>query len=348
MKNKKLLILSIFSFLALSVPSYAEETKYNIATVKDGLVLNVRDSKDNIIYKAKAGEELKVKDYSKDRIEVETKNNATGYINSKYVDVTEGKLYVKVDSINMRADNNVNSKIQLELKKGDSVILLDKIGEWLKIRKGDKEGYIKEKYLEDKDDYLNNALNNDIKVISMGKENILDQDYIKNIEKHNAKVEEYVRKLESENSRYITDGLPNNNFTDIQQVPHADKQAAQKLLDLVYQKQGCPYVWGAEGDDTFDCSGLTMWAYKNALNITIPRVSRDQADIGNEVDRDSLEPGDLVFFATGESRSRISHVGIYVGQGKMIHAPHTGSFVKVQDITTSFYKDRFIKAVRLI
>ncbi|HBG5344211.1 TPA: C40 family peptidase [Clostridioides difficile] len=344
MKNRKLLILSLFSFIVLSVPSYAEETKYNIATVKDGLVLNVRDGKDNIIYKAKAGEELKVKDYFEDKLEVETKNNDTGYIDAKYVDVTEGKLYVKVDSINMRADNNVNSKIQFELKKGDSVVLLDKVGEWLKVRKEDKEGYIKEKYLEDKDDYLNNAFNNDIKVISMGKEDILDQDYIKNIEKHNARVEEYVRKLESENSRYITD----KNFSDIQLAPHANKQAAQKLLDLVYQKQGCPYVWGAEGDDTFDCSGLTMWAYKNALNITIPRVSRDQADIGNEVNRDSLEPGDLVFFATGESRTRISHVGIYVGQGKMIHAPHTGSFVKVQDITTSFYKDRFIKAVRII
>ncbi|MFA8998114.1 NlpC/P60 family protein [Clostridioides difficile] len=348
MKNKKLLILSIFSFLTLSIPSYADEIKYNIATVKDGLVLNVRDDKDNIIYKAKAGEELKVKASYDNKLEVETKNNDIGYVDLKYVDVTEGKLYVKVDSINMRAANNINSKIQLELKKGDSVVALDKIGEWLKVRKGDKEGYIKEKYLEDKDDYLSDALNNDVKVISVGNENILDQDYIKNIEKHNAKVEEYVRKLESENSRYITDNLPNKNFTDIQQVPHANKQAAQKLLDLVYQKQGCPYVWGAEGEDTFDCSGLTMWAYKNALNITIPRVSRDQANIGNEVDRDSLEAGDLVFFATGESRTRISHVGIYVGQGKMIHAPHTGSFVKVQDITTSFYKDRFIKAVRII
>ena len=96
---------------------------------------------------------------------------------------------------------------------------------------------------------------------------------------------------------------------------------AQKML-------GKPYRWGAEGPGSFDCSGLTSWAFKEA-GVTLPRSSSQQARVGTPVSRDELRPGDLVFFY-----QPVSHVGIYVGDGKMINAPQTGDVVKYSSITS--------------
>jgi cell wall-associated NlpC family hydrolase len=89
---------------------------------------------------------------------------------------------------------------------------------------------------------------------------------------------------------------------------------------------GRPYVWAASGPDSFDCSGLTMWAYGHA-GVSLPHSSRAQIGYGSRVSRDNLEPGDLVFFG-----SPIHHVGIYIGGGKMVHSPHTGDVVSIDPI----------------
>jgi cell wall-associated NlpC family hydrolase len=111
---------------------------------------------------------------------------------------------------------------------------------------------------------------------------------------------------------------------------------------------GTPYVWGGNSLQSggFDCSGLTQYSFKQA-GYTLNRVSVDQATQGMTVTRDSLQPGDLVFFSLAGD-NRISHVGIYIGDGKMINSPKTGDFVKNTDITTSFWQTRFIIAKRII
>jgi cell wall-associated NlpC family hydrolase len=97
---------------------------------------------------------------------------------------------------------------------------------------------------------------------------------------------------------------------------------------------GRPYQWGAVGPGTFDCSGLTSWAYRQA-DVVIPRTSRDQFAGLPQVRPDQLAPGDLVFYASGSAPSSIHHVGLYVGDGLMIHAPRTGDVVKVSAVATS-------------
>lgn len=101
---------------------------------------------------------------------------------------------------------------------------------------------------------------------------------------------------------------------------------AGKAIRFAMAQIGEPYVWGATGPSSWDCSGLTLRAYQ-AAGVTLPRVSSDQARIGIPVSKSNLEPGDLVFFY-----SPISHVGIYLGEGLMIHAPHPGDVVKVSPI----------------
>ncbi|MCD9873418.1 C40 family peptidase [Streptomyces guryensis] len=101
---------------------------------------------------------------------------------------------------------------------------------------------------------------------------------------------------------------------------------AAAALSYAYSKLGSPYVWGATGPDAFDCSGLVQAAYRSA-GISLPRTTYAQIDAGRRVSRSELAPGDLVFFYSG-----ISHVGIYVGNGMMIHAPNPSAPVRIAPI----------------
>ncbi|CNE01080.1 NLP/P60 protein [Mycobacterium tuberculosis] len=98
---------------------------------------------------------------------------------------------------------------------------------------------------------------------------------------------------------------------------------AAQALRYAMGKLGRPYVWGASGPSTFDCSGLTMWAYRQ-VGINLPHYTGSQWNAGTHVSRSQLQPGDLVFFY-----SDLHHMGMYIGNGKMIHAPHTGDVVRI-------------------
>jgi cell wall-associated NlpC family hydrolase len=121
--------------------------------------------------------------------------------------------------------------------------------------------------------------------------------------------------------------------------------AARKAVAVALAQLGSPYVWGAEGPGTFDCSGLTSFAYA-AAGVTIPRVSRAQFAAyaaSRPVAPTNLLPGDLVFFADNPRvPSTIHHVGMYIGKGLMVEAPHTGAVVR----TSSIWRPSYAGAVR--
>ncbi|MFE1026965.1 NlpC/P60 family protein [Streptomyces sp. NPDC058818] len=101
---------------------------------------------------------------------------------------------------------------------------------------------------------------------------------------------------------------------------------AEKALAFARAQIGKPYVWGATGPDSYDCSGLTQAAWKDA-GVTLPRTTYDQVDAGTTVPVSQAQPGDLVFFYDD-----LSHVGLYVGNGMMIHAPKPGAYVREESI----------------
>ena len=111
-------------------------------------------------------------------------------------------------------------------------------------------------------------------------------------------------------------------------------------VDWALAQVGTPYVWGGETPGVgFDCSGLAQAAYKVA-GVTLPRVAQDQFDAGPGVPSGAaLEPGDLVFFGSGPSD--VSHVGLFIGGGDMIDAPHTGAQVRVEPTPTTAIGARF-------
>lgn len=118
-----------------------------------------------------------------------------------------------------------------------------------------------------------------------------------------------------------------------------------KVLSTVKAQVGKPYVYGAAGPNSFDCSGLTYYAYKKA-GIYLNRTSRDQAKNGKHVSKSNLKAGDLVFFNSGTNSIR--HVGMYVGNGKFIHSPSPGKSVKYEKLSTSYYVKGYVTARRII
>ena len=120
----------------------------------------------------------------------------------------------------------------------------------------------------------------------------------------------------------------------------------QAVVNMVKRQVGKPYVYGAAGPNSFDCSGLTYYCYKNAAGIYLNRSSGGQAANGRYVSKSNLKPGDLVFFNSGTSR--IHHVGMYVGNGKFIHAPRPGQNVKYESLYSSYYVNTYVTARRII
>lgn len=127
-----------------------------------------------------------------------------------------------------------------------------------------------------------------------------------------------------------TDGLKGWVNTDYLNSYEANAKV-QKVIAVAKAQMGKPYKWGATGPSSFDCSGLMQYSFKKGANISLPRVSRDQATVGKKVSKAELKPGDLVFFAKG---GRIHHVGMYLGNDQYIHAPQTGDVVKISKLSS--------------
>jgi len=123
----------------------------------------------------------------------------------------------------------------------------------------------------------------------------------------------------------------------------ASNPKGQALIDEAAKYLGTPYVWGGTTPNGFDCSGFMQYVCsKNGISIN--RVADDQMKNGTPVRKDQLEPGDLVFFGSG---GYASHVGMYVGDGMMIHSPSTGKSIMYSDITSGYYSSRYIGARRV-
>ncbi|HEY0935807.1 MAG TPA: NlpC/P60 family protein [Trebonia sp.] len=119
-------------------------------------------------------------------------------------------------------------------------------------------------------------------------------------------------------------------------LPEATNVGTTALRAALTQR-GKPYVWGAAGPDSYDCSGLVMWAFAQE-GISLPHYTGSQWNSGLHVSRDDLQPGDLVFFFAD-----ISHVGLYLGNGLMVDAPSTGQNVQVQPV----FWNAYVGAVRI-
>ena len=124
------------------------------------------------------------------------------------------------------------------------------------------------------------------------------------------------------------------------------RDAAQEVLMSAISLTGVKYKFGGKTPETgFDCSGFVKYVFAQAANLTLPHGARAISQLGQNVPVEQLQPGDLVFFNT--LKSAFSHVGIYIGEGRFIHAPSSGGGVLVQNLNDSYWTKRFNGARRM-
>ncbi len=130
--------------------------------------------------------------------------------------------------------------------------------------------------------------------------------------------------------------------TSIPTAPPPDGTRASQVIAIAMQYLGVPYVWGgASPSQGFDCSGLTTYAFAQ-IGVSLPHHAASQYGYGTPVSREDLQPADLVFF------NGLGHMGMYIGGGQFIHAPHTGDVVKISSINDSWYASTWVGARRIL
>lgn len=145
-------------------------------------------------------------------------------------------------------------------------------------------------------------------------------------------------------------GYVSDEYFEIHQgeMPKVNTTAGQAAVEIAKKYLGVPYVYGGSSPRGFDCSGLMQYVYSQ-LGYSINRVAASQMSNGISISKSEMVPGDIIGFYSSPGGGYVNHVGMYIGDGKMIHAPHTGDVVRIADIGEgTYYNQRFAGARRII
>jgi cell wall-associated NlpC family hydrolase len=326
-----------------------KELTYKVAVVKDGVAVKIREQ-GSVNHVAYTGDEFKVIGTQGDWVKVVVEDGE-GWIPLRFVEIKEAYGYTNSEKVNIRKEANTESEIVTELEIGSTIKVLEDNGNWIKVKKGEEEGYIRSLYVADEAPVIETE------------EVVVESTESSQVVNNNSTVNDSSSSNNSESSSNSQTSNNNGNSSNdsglvekpaetpaekpAENLPPSNTSVTQAVVNLAYSKLGSPYVWGAEGPNSFDCSGFTSYVYRNAAGISIPRTSGAQSGYGQTVSKSNLQAGDLVFFSTNGT-GNVSHVGIYVGGGNMIHAPKPGDSVKITNINSSYYTSAFVTAKRVL
>jgi cell wall-associated NlpC family hydrolase len=154
------------------------------------------------------------------------------------------------------------------------------------------------------------------------------------------------RGLVTQMTDQLTQQISNQLGGPLQSARNAFGGKASELVMQAMGLLGVPYKRGGTSEEKgFDCSGFVRYMYEKSVGLVLPRRAEEQAKVTEEISRSELKPGDLVFFNT--LKRTFSHVGIYVGDGKFIHAPRPGKAIRVDDMREAYWQQRFNGARRV-
>ena len=263
---------------------------------------------------------------------------------------------VTADALNVRSGPSTSYSVTTKLYKGDKVEILETSNGWHKIKASNgKIGWVSGDYIKvssgstSQTSYKATVTANSLNVRSgagtsysvitkLSKGTVVD--VLESASSGWKKV-----KTSNGTTGWVSGSYLANGVVEQPSTPSTNKVEA--VIDLTHKQLGKPYVWGAEGPNSFDCSGLIYYVYKNAAGITLPRTSSAQYSAGVAVSRSNLKAGDLIFSST-DGTGNITHVAIYVGDGQMIHAPRNGKNVEKVSINNSYWNKAYVGARRVL
>ena len=376
MLNRKIAIGVSVPVMALALSATASFANSNEGTVTAD-ALNVRSGPSTsygITTKLYKGDKVEILETSNGWHKIKESNGKIGWVSGDYIKVSSGstsqpststtKATVTATSLNVRSGAGTSYSVITKLPKGTVVDVLESASNgWKKIKtSGGTTGWVSGEYLTT-GSAGNSSTNNStsqtsykatVNTDSLNMRKGAGTSYSVITKLSNGTVVDVLesasngwKKIKTSNGTigWVSGSYLANGVVEQTSTPSTNK--VQAVIDLAHKQLGKPYVWGAEGPNSFDCSGLIYYVYKNAASITLPRTSSDQYSAGVAVSRSNLKAGDLIFSST-DGTGNITHVAIYVGDGQMIHAPRNGKNVEKVSINNSYWNKAYVGARRVL
>ena len=376
MLNRKIAIGVSVPVMALALSATASFANSNEGTVTAD-ALNVRSGPSTsygITTKLYKGDKVEILETSNGWHKIKASNGKIGWVSGDYIKVSSGstsqpststtKATVTATSLNVRSGAGTSYSVITKLPKGTVVDVLESASNgWKKIKtSGGTTGWVSGEYLTT-GSAGNSSTNNStsqtsykatVNTDSLNMRKGAGTSYSVITKLSNGTVVDVLesasngwKKIKTSNGTigWVSGSYLANGVVEQTSTPSTNK--VQAVIDLAHKQLGKPYVWGAEGPNSFDCSGLIYYVYKNAAGITLPRTSSDQYSAGVAVSRSNLKAGDLIFSST-DGTGNITHVAIYVGDGQMIHAPRNGKNVEKVSINNSYWNKAYVGARRVL
>ena len=287
-------------------------------------------------------------------------NNKTGYVYGSYVgNYATITQYVTATTLNVRSGAGTSYSVLGSLSKGTKVEVISTTNGWSKISYNGSTGYVSSQYLSDN----TTSTNTTTKYVTATTLNVRSGAGTSYSKLGKLEYKEKVTVLSTSNgwakinykgqagyvsSSYLQSTVPSGS-TSNSGSNNSVSASASSVIAYAKTLLGKPYVWGAQGPNSFDCSGFTYYVFKNKAGIILPRTSSAQSKYGTYVSRNNLRAGDLVFFDTnGANNGQVSHVGLYIGNGQMIHASYSQKKIVIDNFNSSYFKRTFVNGRRVL
>ena len=284
-------------------------------------------------------------------------------MNASHVDAATDMRTVTASSLNFRTGPSTSYSIINVLMNGQKVEYISTSGSWLKVKYNGVTGYVHGDYVTK--GTTDNSTTGTTKYVSasvglnvrsgagtsyskLGKLEYKEKVTVLSTSNGWSKIN-YNGKTGYVDSSYLQNTVPGSNGNNANNNNNTVSTKANEVIAYAKTLLGKPYVWGAQGPNSFDCSGFTYYVFKNKAGIILPRTSSAQSKYGTYVSRNNLRAGDLVFFDTnGANNGQVSHVGLYIGNGQMIHASYSQKKIVIDNFNSSYFKRTFVNGRRVL
>ena len=284
-------------------------------------------------------------------------------MNASHVDAATDMRTVTASSLNFRTGPSTSYSIINVLMNGQKVEYISTSGSWLKVKYNGVTGYVHGDYVTK--GTTDNSTTGTTKYVSasvglnvrsgagtsyskLGKLEYKEKVTVLSTSNGWSKIN-YNGKTGYVDSSYLQSTVPGSNGNNANNNNNTVSTKANEVIAYAKTLLGKPYVWGAQGPNSFDCSGFTYYVFKNKAGIVLPRTSSAQSKYGTYVSRSNIKGGDLLFFDTnGSNNGAVSHVGLYIGNGQMIHASYSQRKIVTVSINNSYYQNAFVNARRIL